>query len=641
MEVSTNTNPSGGNAFPWFTAWMLLSGVLALGDDLVDGKELLYLLPPSVETMEEQENTPSSLAYLVRVAQKQPGRGHGDLDPEGGRKQERHMESGRRGRGRGNVGEEPAEAERRSGRGRGRGYNLQPKGTMPKFPPSPPTMPTSSPTASPLRKLIRGPASAAWEWWTKHSKTKADGNQPMELPAKEEPKKGRRLDLPEATKQRHPKGGLRKRAILQVKHKGKERWATLEKGFYANSSRASKNSKWATVQHILGSRPNGWNKNLEIEDLKDLGEALLAAGYKSGAGYIIEAKMRHLEKGGAWEQKHERTFKLCIKSLERTKGPKKKALEVPVTERENPQGSGLKGVRFAQELFTFATIWMMREIEIANMTTEDILLDHLSRRVTVTWRSSKPDHSNQGVRRTLQCTCNKRCMRECPFTVSFDLVKKVEGASGTGSGLVTTRGNKEPTKALLVASWRMIFQKKVGGHSARRSGALHYIRCGWQVQQVAFLGRWASNVIMEYAKEALEDTPANLKLFEKTHMMVQKNTSGGNEAGPDYAALHKKLVEDVDVLKNRMEGKDREVQDLATQFEKLQMTEGGLLPSLVQSRASKTIHLNIALVATSPPMSWRTRCGWHFASSQYVFVNKMEPHFPQCAKCKAAQEQGG
>ena len=230
-------------------------------------------------------------------------------------------------------------------------------------------------------------------------------------------------------------------------------------------------------------------------------------------------------------------------------------------------------------------------------------------------------------------------MSECPFAVAYDLVKKLEGANGTGSDLVVTRDGKEPTKALLVASWRMIYQKKVGGHSARRSGALHYIRCGWQVQQVAFLGRWASNVIMEYAKEALEDTPANLKLFEKTHKMVRKNTNGENEMGQDYLTLHKKLAEDVDVLKNKMEGAGKEVQDLASQFEKLQMAEGGLLPNLVQSRASKTIHINIALVATSPPMSWRTKCGWHFASSQYVFVNKAEPQFPQCAKCKVAQEQ--
>ena len=396
------------------------------------------------------------------------------------------------------------------------------------------------------------------------------------------------------------------------------------------------------MQHILRSRLNGWNKVLEIDDLKDLGEALLTAGYKSGTGYIIEAKMRHLENGGAWEQKHERAFKLCLKSLDRTKGPKKKAPEVPVTDRENPQGSGLKwktGVRFAQELFTFATIWMMREIEVANMTTNDILLDHLSRKVTVSWKASKQDHSNQGVRRTLQCTCNKRCIKECPFSVSYDLVKKVEGTNGTSSNLVTTRNGKEPTKALLISSWRMIFQKRVGGHSARRSGALHYIRSGWQVQQVAFLGRWASNIILDYAKEALEDTPANLKLFEKTLKTVHKNTTGGNDTGTDYAVMHKRLAEDVDKLKGKMEGADKDVRNLASQFEKLQMTEGGLLPSLVQSRASKTIHINIALVATSPPVSWRTRCGWHFASSQYVFVNKVEPQFPQCAKCKAAQEQ--
>ena len=620
----------------------LIRGLGEPAGDLVDGEEMLYLLPPPAEAMDRADQTEHSLTSLVRVAPKQPGRRDGDIDSES-RRGQGQMESDRRGRGRRKLEDEDGHADGRVGGGRGRGRDML---TSFKFPPSPPKIPSkspsASPTASPLRKLIRGPASAAWEWWNKQSKPKGENNTLPELGVQEVPERTRRADLPEETKPRLPKGGLRKRAMNLVKRKSVDRWKALEKGFYANSSRASKNSKWTTVQHILGGRPGGWNKVLEIEDLKDLGEALLNAGYKSGTGYVIEAKMRHLENGGTWEPKHERCFKLCVKALERTKGPKKKALEVTVMERGKPRGSALKwktGVKFAQELFIFATIWMMREIEIANMTTEDILLDHLSKRVTITWRMSKQDHSNQGVRRTLQCTCHKKCMSECPFAVAYDLVKKLEGANGTGSDLVVTRDGKEPTKALLVASWRMIYQKKVGGHSARRSGALHYIRCGWQVQQVAFLGRWASNVIMEYAKEALEDTPANLKLFEKTHKMVRKNTNGENEMGQDYLTLHKKLAEDVDVLKNKMEGAGKEVQDLASQFEKLQMAEGGLLPNLVQSRASKTIHINIALVATSPPMSWRTKCGWHFASSQYVFVNKAEPQFPQCAKCKVAQEQ--
>ena len=50
---------------------------------------------------------------------------------------------------------------------------------------------------------------------------------------------------------------------------------------------------------------------------------------------------------------------------------------------------------------------------------------------------------------------------------------------------------------------------KVTGHSTRRSGALQYIRQGWAVPHVGYLGRWKSNVILQYAEEALETIAAN------------------------------------------------------------------------------------------------------------------------------------
>ena len=191
-------------------------------DGLVAGEELLYLLPPAAENLEDPDNNTNTLSYLVRVAQVQSG-GNGDIDSAGGRKQERHMEADRGGRGR----REFADAMRRGGRevekleleskerGRGRGGPVSESWSDSfRFPPSPPTIQSSSPTASPLRKLIRGPASAAWEWWNKHSKAKTGNSQLLGAPGEAEPKreeykKGRRTDLPEETKPRRPKGGLR------------------------------------------------------------------------------------------------------------------------------------------------------------------------------------------------------------------------------------------------------------------------------------------------------------------------------------------------------------------------------------------------------------------------------------------------
>ena len=58
-------------------------------------------------------------------------------------------------------------------------------------------------------------------------------------------------------------------------------------------------------------------------------------------------------------------------------------------------------------------------------------------------------------------------------------------------------------------SWKTLYGSTITGHSARRSGALQYIRDGWPVSQVGYLGRWKSNVILEYAQEALESMAVN------------------------------------------------------------------------------------------------------------------------------------
>ena len=118
-------------------------------------------------------------------------------------------------------------------------------------------------------------------------------------------------------------------------------------------------------------------------------------------------------------------------------------------------------------------------------------------KVTLIWQFSKKDQEALGMKRTLQCLCGQTCSGECPFWVSTQLVNAVEKFNGANSAIVK--------------SWTRTFGMPVGGHSARRTGALSYIRAGWDVGQVAYLGRWSSNIILEYAKEALEEVPVNLR----------------------------------------------------------------------------------------------------------------------------------
>ena len=85
-----------------------------------------------------------------------------------------------------------------------------------------------------------------------------------------------------------------------------------------------------------------------------------------------------------------------------------------------------------------------------------------------------------------------------------DVIELDDALCKVGSGNVAT-------KAQVVASWAKVFGMRVRGHSARRTGALTYIRQGWAIPQVAYLGRWKSIVIYRYAEEALETMPVNDK----------------------------------------------------------------------------------------------------------------------------------
>ena len=65
----------------------------------------------------------------------------------------------------------------------------------------------------------------------------------------------------------------------------------------------------------------------------------------------------------------------------------------------------------------------------------------------------------------------------------------------------------------------------------------------------------------------------------------------------------------------------------------------GHLPPWVRSGSSKTTHRNGSFISTSPPFTWRTVCGWYYASSNFTFTDVEGDNL--CLKCKAAQEQRG
>eukprot|EP00435_Cladocopium_sp_Y103_P063023 s871_g24.t1 len=429
-------------------------------------------------------------------------------------------------------------------------------------------------------------------------------------------------------------------AIARRAGKSQKDVENLEEGFAANTSRKARRAIRSTVMAVFREAKVGKLFPPTPDKVKTLASVLKAANYRAAGNYLGEYKLMAVEAGHQWSDQLERVLKLCKRSTARAAGPKTKAAEVPTQEtgehfaiRVDPDCR--KKVPLAAELFDFGTIWMLREIELALVAKDHIKLNFETKRVTFTLPMSKTDQEGNQVRRVLQCLCpNKICDVSCPSFVAVRLLDKMI-ALGWNKASVLNNG-KQATKAQLVGDWRKIFGPAVSGHSARRTGALRYIRSGWSISQVAYLGRWKSSVILEYAAEALESLPVNLG-----HTFATGDGSNSSNAitYPPREANAERLEEikvyllteleaaKVDNAKS-LQALDQEVAALKSRDEKL----GNCLPPAVQAVASKITHHNMELASCSPPHLWRTLCGWYYHRSDFVFVTKVID-LQVCKKC--------
>ena len=282
--------------------------------------------------------------------------------------------------------------------------------------------------------------------------------------------------------------------------------------------------------------------------------------------------------------------------------------------------------------------WMLRELEVV----KDVQFDYTRKKVTITIDTSKMDPESKGVKRTLQCLCEgANCRKECPFLVSYNLVTAVEKFNGTGSMLALKKDKHTPSKYAMVNTWRAYLGENLTGHSARRTGALKYIREGWSIAQVAHLGRWKSSAILLYAEEALETMPANKMnpVGERVKEIVEDNSM--QTEFEEYKVWTTSLREEVNLLKKKMTSQGEELEKAAELWQNLESQHESAVPCKVLSLRTKTVHYNMAKVAASPTASWRTQCGWYFYGNNFMF--EKENVKVNCQKCLAfcAKQWGG
>ena len=119
---------------------------------------------------------------------------------------------------------------------------------------------------------------------------------------------------------------------------------------------------------------------------------------------------------------------------------------------------------------------------------------------------SKCDQQGFGVRRTLRCCGATMCLDWCPWRLANQLVteSKVKGMFGDAWLFRDFRG-ATTTKTGVIKKWKKVYGDRTTGHSPRRSGAMFYVRQGLPIQELVFLGRWKSSVVLQYAEETLQE----------------------------------------------------------------------------------------------------------------------------------------
>ena len=408
--------------------------------------------------------------------------------------------------------------------------------------------------------------------------------------------------------------------------------------YYANSSRKAKASIRKTVNKILNNLGvKGTNECWTVEVLEQVGAVLRSSEYKAGVTYLAEYKNMLIEKGNVWTHQLQRAFAQASRALKRARGPAKKAMEVDQDRwlesyraEQNEKSTG--AVHNPALMFAFAATWMLREVELAAVYKEDIAIDPKERIVSLTLRISKGDQEAMGLKRTLQCDCQSCDWTEpCPYNIA----KRVLGNTpietdrivhGDGEGVVE--------KSQTIAAWRKLYGKKVSGHSGRRSGALQYIRRGWHVPQVAYLGRWKSNVILQYAEEALETMPVMARSRRntgtpppKTEIITKTAEEPGTKVLEKVKETGAKLKKEIEQLRAMQDKLDESID----KWEEISIRHQGLLPPVVISKAG-LVHENRRQPVASPVTAWHTRCGWPYGSSNFCFGQDITT--VTCLKCK-------
>ena len=257
---------------------------------------------------------------------------------------------------------------------------------------------------------------------------------------------------------------------------------------------------------------------------------------------------------------------------------------------------------------------------------------------------SKMDQKALGVTRCLACCGKVECDPLCPWAVALLALSKLRVLKPSAP-LFPSIHDKKLSQYNLVKSWALKLDGSITGHSARRSGAMRYARLGWNIQDIAFLGRWKSSAVFRYIEQALQDVPANLRAF---------TTPRGSEGSSEMVQVKEKVIkikEETDNgLKDRVKHAEAKFQQLdgrlavleeaKEQGPKMLDYQHGTLWALSKGRTGRLLHVVKQASWNLPLQDWSTSCGWKFArrNVKVELTRNPDEATRRCGKCEELEK---
>ena len=430
-------------------------------------------------------------------------------------------------------------------------------------------------------------------------------------------------------------------AAFQVASSAASLWKAtneLKGNFWAASSRSSREIKRNEVLKLATMVAGDGREPLPLsqEIVEGVAACLKCSGMKSGDQYLNELKLLHVEEGYDMPPWLTRTFNLCKKALGRDKGPTKKAVEAKLEDIGEDlwcqNGANFVGGINPAVSYAWACVWMLREIEAGACRWEHVQAEEQSRHITLSIPVSKMDQSAMGVRRTLQCWGEEVCSRFCAWNLWTRMKNESPNKYKKKGFMFVNEKMEKLSKSKMIEVWNSATSCRVSGHSARRSGAMEHVRRGLQIQELAFLGRWRSAVVLTYANDALQEVPAN-KVFmgDKTAMSWEQRKAPWTPLPSAQTPMMRAPMTPAAELPQA----PPEVEVIQGLEKKGTMKQNLWVASNEVRKGRKTWHRVTRAGWQVPMAEWGTACGWNFTRNPDRVSMAVTLMFNQnrCRKC--------